>query len=128
MLRSASAATLFLIFCLAPAPLGAQTRPSPPFTATLVTPDPGRVNRPFTGVIESDRKPQLPSSMQRPESPGRGTVILSGLATGIFFGAILGGIHGGSQENCTECDFWGAVCGGFIGGLVGLAGGIVLSR
>lgn len=82
---------------------------------------------PMAGLEEFDPDFQSTAPIGHAESAGPGTVVLSAMATGIFFGAMAGGIYGDSQEGCTECDFWGAVSGGFLGGLVGLAAGITIS-
>ena len=102
-------------------PLEAQTQPSRTIAPSPSTTPPFLADRPIIGVLESDGELQLKASLETRESAERGTAVLSALVTGIFFGAMLGGIRGGNKEGCDECDYWGAVSGGFIGGLAGLA-------
>lgn len=120
-------AALLIILSLPVDPVGAQARLEPlPTTSRLALP-PALADRPTGGVEELDFDLRFNAPTEPGESAGTGTVILSTMATGIFFGAMLGGIYGDSQEGCTECDFWGAVSGGFLGGLVGLAAGLAIS-
>lgn len=108
-------------------PAGAQTpveaipRARPPLVAPL------RAAPPEGGAVRLD--PELPftTPTEPRESAGPATVIFSAMATGIFFGAIAGGIYGDSREGCDGCDFYGAVSGGFLGGLVGLITGVAIS-
>ena len=95
--------------------------------SSLLAPAPHRSAPPGGGVEGFDAEPCCSLRDDPGEAPAAKTVVLSATATGIFFGAIVGGIYGSSRESCTECDFWGAVSGGLVGGLVGLAAGIALS-
>ena len=120
-------ATLLVILSVPVDPVAAQARLEPIPNASRLAPalrladgPTGREEIPESGLgFGAHTVPQ--------GAAGPVTVILSGTATGIFFGAILGGIYGQNQEGCNQCDFWGAVSGGFIGGLVGLAAGVLVS-
>lgn len=120
-------AAVLLILSLPVDPVGAQVRPEPtPTTSRLALP-PALANRPQGEVGDVDFVPRFNAPMDTGEETGTGTAIFSAMATGIFFGALLGGIYGDSREDCTGCDFSGAVFGGFLGGLVGLAAGLATS-
>lgn len=126
MLPRVPAVALLLFSVFTGLPLEGQERPSQLIAATAPTPPPLLADRPILGVSGSGIAPRLEACLADREPSGRGTTLLAVLATGIFFGAILGGIHGGNQKGCDGCDFEGAVAGGAIGGLAGLAVGIII--
>lgn len=120
-------AALLVILALPVDPVGAQAPLEPIPDISRLTLAPHLATPPKGGVEKLDSDLRFKAPLEPRESAGPKTVILSAMATGIFFGAMLGGIYGDSQQDCTECDFWGAVSGGFFGGLGGLAAGIAIS-
>ena len=120
-------AALLIVLSWPVQPAGAQAPQQPLPSVTRLAPAPHEVvpTRISARMLASN-PPSIAPAMPR-ESTGSGTAVFTALATGVFFGAMAGGIYGQSQEDCTGCDFWGAVAGGFLGGLVGLASGTVIS-
>lgn len=127
MPSTARFAALLVILSVPVDPAAAQARLEPMPNASRLAPTLRLANGPTGGEELPESGLGISAHIDPQGAAGPATVILSGTATGIFFGAILGGIYGQSQEGCNQCDFWGAVSGGFIGGLVGLAAGILVS-
>lgn len=120
-------AALLITLALPVDSVGAQSSlgPTPGISRLVPAPHPAAPLERGVETLQIDRGSNAPVVSE--ERAGPATEIVSATATGVFFGAIAGGIYGQSQEGCTECDVWGAVAGGFLGGLVGLATGIAVS-